>query len=105
MLSGEATELRFERLPHNQLRPTSIETLRAGAVTASIDDDIHLVANWSQSAQPLVTLHVYSPPLVDMRTYCDDSVMPAALSAVDGLPSAFLPTYLHPGAHTRLAAG
>lgn len=79
VLSGEATEVRFVRTADERLRAHSIQTLPTGAVTASIDDDLHVVANWAPSHRNLITLHVYSPPLTHMRVYGDDLVDPVPI--------------------------
>jgi cysteine dioxygenase len=89
VLAGEASELRFERLPDGRLRPSSVELLPAGGVTASIDDDIHVVGNWAASGEPLMTLHVYSPPLTDMRTYDERLVDTDELERLSFLPDQF----------------
>ena len=41
----------------------------SGAVLGSTDADVHQVSNLQADNADLVTLHVYSPPLVFMGTY------------------------------------
>ena len=41
----------------------------AGSVCATEDRDIHQVSNLMEDGADLVTLHVYSPPLLNMGTY------------------------------------
>ncbi len=40
-----------------------------GYVCAAEDSDIHQVANMQAAGKDLVTLHIYSPPIVRMNTY------------------------------------
>ena len=44
-------------------------THRAGGICATEDADIHQVSNLADDGGDLVTLHVYSPPLLNMGTY------------------------------------
>jgi cysteine dioxygenase len=76
ILAGEAIEVRFERDAADRLRAVSYQPLPTGAVTSSVDSDLHVVANWTRPSCDLVTLHVYSPPLRDMRIYPDAEVVP-----------------------------
>lgn len=77
VLSGHATEVRFDRLPSGQLRASSVQPLPAGSVTASVGDDLHVIGNWLHPEKDLITLHVYSPPLNGMQRYPDAVVVPA----------------------------
>ena len=43
--------------------------LMAGDVCASADDDIHQVSNLQAGSADLVTLHIYSPPLLRMEVF------------------------------------
>jgi cysteine dioxygenase len=40
-----------------------------GSVIGSFDEQIHQMGNLRAAGDDLVTLHVYSPPLLHMRTY------------------------------------
>lgn len=75
VLEGEATEVRYERHADGRLFEADRRRLAEGAVTASLDDDLHRLANWARPHQNLVTLHVYSPPLRAMSTFSDDQVI------------------------------
>lgn len=77
VLSGEATEVRFDHLSDGRVQAQTIQTLPAGAVTVSADEDLHVVGNWSHPPRDLITLHVYSPPLTAMQKYADSIVAPA----------------------------
>lgn len=96
VLSGEATEVRFMRTANDRLRAHSIQTLPTRAVTSSIDDDMHVVANWAEPHRNLITLHVYSPPLTHMRVYGDDLVDPVPVGNLIRLSSPRLPNHSRP---------
>ncbi len=85
VLSGCATEVRFDRLDGGQLQASCIQPLPAGSVTASADEDMHVVANWAVPKQDLVTLHVYLPPMTKMERYPDAIVVPAKRDAIKKL--------------------
>jgi cysteine dioxygenase len=76
VLKGTATEVVFERSPSGLIYPASTRKLTAGSICASFDSDIHQMGNLENSQEDLVTLHIYSPPLVAMRTYfLGDSIL------------------------------
>jgi cysteine dioxygenase len=88
VLEGIATETIFEKSPCGQVKPISSNDLHTDGVTASQDADIHQISNLQLAGQDLVTLHVYSPPLLRMDTY----------SLVDGHVGEFRPMILE---HTQ----
>lgn len=69
VIAGELTETIFERNSKGLVYPTKTHVLAEGAVCGSQDDDIHQVSNLQAGDADLVTLHVYSPPLMSMRTF------------------------------------
>ncbi len=69
VLEGSATESIFEIAPNDLIYPTSSRTLDTGKVIASADDDIHQISNLQSDNRDLVTLHIYSPPLLHMDCY------------------------------------
>lgn len=69
VLEGLATESQFERTENGLIYPTFSRELPAGSVSASQDDDIHQMSNLQPVGRDLVTLHIYSPPLLVMGTY------------------------------------
>jgi cysteine dioxygenase len=69
VLPGEATETFFERNANGHVYATGSRVLREGAVCGSQDDDIHQVSNLQSGNADLVTLHVYSPPLLSMQVF------------------------------------
>ncbi|MBK8271190.1 MAG: hypothetical protein IPK83_23895 [Planctomycetes bacterium] len=56
-----------QRVPLDEL--TRPRELREGQVCGSQDADIHQISNLQPGSADLVTLHVYSPPLMVMGTY------------------------------------
>ncbi|MCL9782907.1 cysteine dioxygenase family protein [Vibrio sp. S4M6] len=69
VLSGQATETVFERAPNQHIFATQSHVYEEGSVTASMDEDIHQISNLQDNNQPLVTIHIYSPPLKQFRFY------------------------------------
>lgn len=90
ILSGVATETTFERDERGRLHPMETTHHRKGAVCASRDRDIHQVSNEQAGGRSLVTLHVYSPPLIEMNIY--SMINPEILEVIDPVYS------LHAGA-------
>ncbi len=69
VLSGLATETVFARTPSTLLKPVSSTDVACGQALACEDEDIHQVSNLQSPGEDLVTLHIYSPPLLRMDTY------------------------------------
>ena len=69
VLEGVAVETVFERTRSGMVYATRSHEHSAGSVCATQDADIHQVSNLQEDAADLVTLHVYSPPLLSMGTY------------------------------------
>lgn len=69
VLTGIATETRFATTPCGQVKAVSSNDMRSGQLVVSHDADIHQVSNPQEPDTDLVTLHVYSPPLLRMDTY------------------------------------
>lgn len=70
VMKGVATETFFERVPSGFIRAAGSRELHEGQICGSFDADIHQISNLQSGDEPLITLHVYSPPLMNMRTYC-----------------------------------
>jgi cysteine dioxygenase len=68
VLKGVATETQFDKTREGLIYPTLTRKMPAGTVCASQDVDIHQMSNL-QSGLDLVTLHIYSPPLLVMGQY------------------------------------
>jgi cysteine dioxygenase len=73
LLKGVATETLFVVAPNNLVYPTNSEWLYEGDVTGSENADIHQVSNLQDESRELVTLHIYSPALLNMDCYSLES--------------------------------
>jgi len=69
VLKGVLTETTFDRTPEGLIYATGSGELRTGDICGSEDRDIHQVSNLRPPGEDLVTLHVYSPPLLTMGVY------------------------------------
>jgi cysteine dioxygenase len=69
VLSGTALETVFTRAHNEMIYAERSRSIGPGAVCATQDADIHQVSNLADDGGDLVTLHVYSPPLLRMGTY------------------------------------
>ncbi len=99
VIRGTATETRFRFTPSGHLMASGSRHVPEGAVFASRDADVHLIANYESG--PLLTLHVYSPPLRRMTQYRFDTgdraeFVPDTVPA-DSVTSALAPGRGRPG--------
>ncbi len=69
VVRGVLTETLFSRTSHGCIYATGSHELGEGAVCGSYDQDIHQISNLQPPGSDLVTLHVYSPPLMTMGMY------------------------------------
>jgi cysteine dioxygenase len=69
VLAGRAVETVFERTRTGMVFAVRSLAHAPGGVCATQDADIHQVSNLADDGADLVTLHVYSPPLLNMGTY------------------------------------
>jgi cysteine dioxygenase len=69
VLRGTLTETLFEFAPNGHVKATFSRDAFPGSVVGSEDADMHQVSNLQEGDADLVTLHVYSPPLMWMGTY------------------------------------
>lgn len=73
VIKGTASETRFDRTTSGLIRPVHTKDLSPGYVCAAEDSDIHQVANAQGENAPLITLHIYSPPLRQFHRYTLDT--------------------------------
>lgn len=73
VLRGVATETLFTQAPNGLIVPVASRDLPAGHTCSSVDEDIHQVSNLQAGGADLVTLHVYSPPLLRMEVFSLDT--------------------------------
>src|SRR5437867_6547238 len=69
VLSGQATETVFEMTDEGRLFEVQERKLAPGFMCATQDLDIHRLSNVQGNGADLVTLHLYSPPLLTMGQY------------------------------------
>ena len=69
VISGEATETVFDMTEEGQVFPVRTRRLREGFTCATQDLDIHQLSNDQPHGADLITLHLYSPPLLTMGQY------------------------------------
>jgi cysteine dioxygenase len=69
VLAGTMTETVFSRAANGLIQADFSRQLGPSAVVGSEDTDLHQISNLQAGAAELVTLHVYSPPLLMMGTY------------------------------------
>jgi cysteine dioxygenase len=69
VLRGVLTETVFEFAPNGHVKACFSRDFDTGSLLASSDTDLHQVSNLQAGMADLVTLHVYSPPLLTMGTY------------------------------------
>jgi cysteine dioxygenase len=69
VLRGTLTETLFAFAPNSHVKATCSRDFQPGDVFGGEDGDVHQVSNLQAGQADLVTLHVYSPPLVFMGTY------------------------------------
>jgi cysteine dioxygenase len=69
VLRGSLTQTNCEFAPNGHVKAVSSEDFSAGTFLISYDADTHQISNLQAGDADLVTLHVYSPPLLRMGTY------------------------------------
>jgi cysteine dioxygenase len=69
VLRGTMTETRCEFAANGHVKAVGSCDYAAGSVVGSQDFDLHQISNLQAGEADLVTLHVYSPPLLRMGTY------------------------------------
>ncbi len=73
VLQGVATETTFAHAPNGMIVPIRTREMPEGTLCASADADMHQVSNLQAGGADLVTLHIYSPPLLTMDVYSLDN--------------------------------
>jgi DMSO/TMAO reductase YedYZ molybdopterin-dependent catalytic subunit len=69
VLRGTATETTFQFAPNGLVKAVGSRDLPPGAICATHDADLHQISNLQAGGADLITLHIYSPPLLRMCTY------------------------------------
>ncbi len=69
VLRGTLTETRFEFAPNGHIKAIGSCDLGVGGLCGTHDADLHQISNLQAGNAEMVTLHIYSPPLVRMATF------------------------------------
>ncbi len=69
VLEGVATVTHFARAGNGHIKALGSEDLGPGSLATSSDDDLHQISNLQPGQADLITLHIYTPPLLRMGTY------------------------------------
>lgn len=69
VLEGIATETTIAMTAQGLVYATSSRDHPVGSVIGSFDGDTHQISNLQPPGQDLVTLHIYSPPLLRMNRF------------------------------------
>ena len=69
VLKGIATETVFARTAYGLIFAMGTKELATGETIGSFDSDIHQISNLQAPGEDLITLHLYSPPLLQMNLY------------------------------------
>jgi DMSO/TMAO reductase YedYZ molybdopterin-dependent catalytic subunit len=69
VLRGTLTETRYEIAPNGAVKAVGSRDVAEGCICAAQDAYLHQIANLQAGNADLVTLHIYTPPLVRMSTY------------------------------------
>jgi cysteine dioxygenase len=69
VLEGTMTETLFDFAPNGHVKARFSRDVLPGSVVGSKDTDMHQISNLQAGSVDLVTLHLYSPPLLIMGTY------------------------------------
>jgi cysteine dioxygenase len=73
VIRGVCSEEFYDRADDGSLEQIFAREHAQGCVCGAQDENIHVIAN--RQGEPLVTLHVYSPPLRRMNTYGLDGAL------------------------------
>jgi DMSO/TMAO reductase YedYZ molybdopterin-dependent catalytic subunit len=63
------TQTIFDMAPNGHVKAIGSADFAPGSVCGSLDNDMHQISNLQAGDADVVTLHVYSPPLLRMGTY------------------------------------
>ena len=69
VLRGTMTETHFNFAPNGQVKALDSQDHEPGSVSGGFNAFLHQVSNLQAGDADLVTLHIYSPPLVRMETF------------------------------------
>jgi uncharacterized NAD(P)/FAD-binding protein YdhS/predicted metal-dependent enzyme (double-stranded beta helix superfamily) len=79
VVQGQLTEQLYRSGPDGQVRCASASSLGVGQITVDPGIVVHALSNSADPAEILVTVHIYSPPLPEVRRYAVATTPPAAV--------------------------
>ncbi len=88
VVQGVLTEQLYAARPDGQVRPITSSSLAAGQITVDPGVVVHALINPADSGQTLVTVHLYSPPLPEVRRYAVATEPPARCFLRHAAPAA-----------------
>lgn len=69
VVEGTCTETVYKHCCKGQVVPTGSCEMTKGQVCVSVEKDTHQISNLANDGGDLITLHIYSPPLLEFRTF------------------------------------
>ncbi|WP_299494306.1 cysteine dioxygenase family protein [uncultured Shewanella sp.] len=81
VLLGQATETQFEQAENGHVYATQSILYDTAQISVSQDNDIHQISNLQAQNKPLITLHLYSPPLQQFHLYSLEESKPILFNA------------------------
>jgi uncharacterized NAD(P)/FAD-binding protein YdhS/predicted metal-dependent enzyme (double-stranded beta helix superfamily) len=88
VVRGSLVEQRYESGPDGQVRATSASTHGPGRVIVDPGLVVHSLSNAASASEVLVTVHLYSPPLPEIRRYALAAKAPSAVFLRGAQPQA-----------------
>lgn len=89
VVQGDAIERSFRIAADGYVDPDYDTPIRCGEISAGQDAGVHMIFNSPQATEPLVTVHIYAPPLGAFRRFV---VRPEAKDPVPTPPANPIPT-------------
>jgi uncharacterized NAD(P)/FAD-binding protein YdhS len=88
VVEGALTEQLFERVPDGRVRMASAARVHSGGILVDPGVIVHALSNDPGSPDVLVTVHIYSPPLPEVRRYAVAESLPPKLFTRRSRPDA-----------------
>jgi len=92
IVQGVAQETLFESGPDGLVAVADGRTYKAGELVVESGPQIHAICNDAGSTEALVTVHVYSPPLPELRRFAERRARHRAAPVFSSRPRAGAPT-------------
>jgi len=69
VVKGSCTETKYKHCCKGQVVATGSCEMHEGQVCVSVESETHQISNLSDDGSDLITLHIYSPPMREFRTF------------------------------------